>query len=629
MKFRFSNWTPSLVLVSALAASACGNKEDSPNPGNADASSTSTGDGGEVPATTSTSTAKPNPSAVKTSTTGTNKPPVGDSGPGPGPVGDGGGSGDGSTPPPPVGDGGELPPPPPSGDLDDLIGAICAWEFKCCDDGERAYRFGPSIADAAACKARFVEELREKNSSNNPFVAGSAKDGLLSTLAYSINLSRVSINEDAVAACTAATLEMDCYSKLPTGEAARCTAAAAGEVTNPCALDALFSPVLEQGDACTPSLGQGSGGANDVECKPGTSCLAADDPDNNTGSAACISRGLIDDSCSTDSECDFGFYCDTTAGCQPQGDEGDDCTYDDDGGTFVHPSSCKAGLSCEPTTSKCVSACSEGYECAGSNLLCPEGLSCIPTFDTEGEEFRLCLPRGSGAQADCDDTADCVDGQYCLEGNCAGQRDIGDDCEVVTDQCVAGAFCDVLTYQCKAYNSPSELCVADGAGGAPECDLSKSVGCIQKFDADPDPEQTGELAGQAYKCRAAKNSNGEDCIGDFECASGKCEVVADLVDGHTATVCTDGADVGDKCDELLDDKDGLRCKAGSFCNADGECEAQLPPGADCEDPDVNDTAKPALCANSGCDDHWGSFICTDLAVPETAGGSGVACDGNE
>src|SRR5690606_17657053 len=174
----------------------------------------------------------------------------------PGPITDG----DGATPIP-NGDGG-TDPVPVTGDVDDLIGAVCAWEFRCCDEGERAFRFGPSITDAETCRARFVRELRESNSTKNPFVAGSAASGLLASLAYSINLGRVEVNEDAVAACTKQWNDLGCNEPAPE-KAERCTASEPG-ATNPCSLNELFKPILEQDDTCTPSLGQGA--TNDVEC---------------------------------------------------------------------------------------------------------------------------------------------------------------------------------------------------------------------------------------------------------------------------------------------------------------------------------------------------------------------------
>src|SRR5690606_6573276 len=37
---------------------------------------------------------------------------------------------------------------PAVGDIDNVIAAVCNWEFKCCDEGERAYRLSPFAEEA-------------------------------------------------------------------------------------------------------------------------------------------------------------------------------------------------------------------------------------------------------------------------------------------------------------------------------------------------------------------------------------------------------------------------------------------------------------------------------------------------
>src|SRR5690606_2662236 len=169
MKFRFSNWKPSLVVlgtVTALAVTGCGDDGGGPGSTGGDGGSQEGPDGGGGGASsdddaTSEPTDPTTPTPASSSPNDTNS----DEDTEPGPITDG----DGATPIP-NGDGG-TDPVPVTGDVDDLIGAVCAWEFRCCDEGERAFRFGPSITDAETCWARFVRELRESNSMKNPFVA--------------------------------------------------------------------------------------------------------------------------------------------------------------------------------------------------------------------------------------------------------------------------------------------------------------------------------------------------------------------------------------------------------------------------------------------------------------------------
>jgi hypothetical protein len=54
--------------------------------------------------------------------------------------------------------------------------------------------------------------------------------------------------------------------------------------------------------------------------------------------------------------------------------------------------------------------------------------------------------------------------------------------------------------------------------------------------------------------------------------------------------------------------------------------AQAKPGTSCENPD--DEVDDDMCANgSGCVDQWNLDICTDAAVADTNGGTGLICDG--
>lgn len=618
MKFRFSNWKPSLVLLgafTALAITGCGDDGSAPTAAGDDGGSQMGPDGGggdDSSETGDETTTKPsNTTKPSGDTSEPDDTSEGDTEPGPTV------DVDGSTPPP--GDDGGTEPPPASGDIDELIEAICDWEFRCCDDGERSFRFGPSITDAATCKTRFVKELRESNSTKNPFVAGPAAGGLLASLAYSINLGRVEVDADAVAACTDQWNKLECNKPAP-DEVERCTAADGDEV-NPCALNVLFKPILEQDATCTPSLGQGA--TNDIECVEGTSCLAADDPANGNGVPSCIKRSVVDEACTDDTDCDFGLYCDV-ATCAEKGDLGDECTYDDADGSGLHPNSCKPGLSCDPNSKECVAACSAGYECS-TDYQCPDGFSCAPIYADDDELFHVCRALGSKITDQCDDQNDCVESQYCnlgvgdTIGNCAGDKDVDEDCTGAPGQCTEGTFCDAVDGQCKAYNTPDEQCTrADNTSADPkdfpECSPS-TAGCFPRYNE--------ELLAVEYFCRNAKNANGADCWVPADCQSGKCEIVDEPEDGRTGYACTAGANVGDDCDEAHS------CKTGTVCDpVEAKCVAQIAPGADCENPET-EAPDSYLCANGVCADQWDMLMCSDAPVPESAGGSGVTCDGAE
>jgi hypothetical protein len=626
MKFRFSNWKPSLAMLGALTALAvtgCGDDGSAPaTPADGDGGSQQGpdggGGGGGDESTTDESTTKPTntsePGNGETTEPG-NTNSDGETEPNPTT------EVDGSTPVP--GDDGGTEPPPASGDVDDLIASICDWEFRCCDDGERKFRFGPSITDAATCKERFVHELRNSNSTKNPFAGGPAAGGLLASLAYAINLGRVDVNADAVAACTEQWNALECNQPAP-DEVERCTAGNSDEV-NPCALNELFKPILEQDATCTPSLGQS--GTNDIECVEGTSCLTAEDPANGNGVPSCIKRSVVEEPCTEDVDCDFGLYCDGSS-CAEKGDLGDECSYEDDEGSGMHPNTCKPGLSCDPDSKECVAACSEGYECLVDSQ-CPADFSCAPVYADDDELFHVCRSLGSKTTDQCDDQNDCVADQYCNKGvedtigNCAGDKDVDEDCTSVAGECVEGTYCDAVDVQCKAYNTPDEQCTrADNTSADPkdfpECAPS-TAGCFPRYNED--------AVAVEYFCRNAKNANGADCWVPADCQSGKCEAVSDeelaAEPYRTGWVCTAGADVGDECDV------SHSCRAGTVCDpVEAECVEQIAPGANCENPDT-ESADSYLCANSVCAEQWDMLICSDAPVPESAGGSGVTCDGNE
>ncbi|MBK6921425.1 MAG: hypothetical protein IPH07_28765 [Deltaproteobacteria bacterium] len=81
-------------------------------------------------------------------------------------------------------------------DVEPLIGALCDWEFKCCDDGERTYRLGPFTTDAADCTERFTQQLYSND--DKPELQ---RGDLLYTLGFGVRLDRSTPNAQAAADC--------------------------------------------------------------------------------------------------------------------------------------------------------------------------------------------------------------------------------------------------------------------------------------------------------------------------------------------------------------------------------------------------------------------------------------------
>lgn len=510
--------------------------------------------------------------------------------------------------------------------IDDLIGAICEWEYGCCDEGEVTYRLGTAAGSSVEdCIEFFTFQLHDSNATNNPFPGGSAQ-GLLGVLAYTVNLDRVDENAAGIGECIDAYKAMDCPTK---GEGeAFCTEPGSPD-EEPCALVNLFKPALKVGDRC--SLGLAEGATNDVECPAGTTCLDAADPDNPEDFPVCVQRGEDADPCNADSDCDYNFYCAPNSRCTEKGDIGDDCTFnDDDPIPGDEDAGCKAGLACDPKALVCVNSCTEDFPCQ-VNAQCPEGLVCAPvTVGSDSTSWKQCVTRGTSASARCDEDADCAANRYCDGNVCQGDVDIGDDCER-DEMCEAGSFCDrnpfdsegagrVAPLVCTTLYQAAEPCLP------PNADSTISTGC-----APAAPYCLFDSADSRWECVAKLRAEDADCypLGDSlsECAAGlRCEAT-DLAATWVYT-CTAGAELDDDCDADYGDDEDLDCGPGLTCK-EGVCIAQVGPGSDCEDLDDNTAGDPTLCTNSSCMENWDEngpdFICSDAPVPESNGGDGLTC----
>lgn len=639
MKMRISDRTLSVVLAGFVAAlaSACGddgggggdgandsglsadgggttNADDQPSDDEDDGPTTDDEDDGPT-----TDDEDDGPTTADDTDDADDGPTADDTDDGPGPTEDGGTDDaptdddgpvttedGGTTSTPTSEDGGNTEPTPATGDIDELISAICQWQFRCCDVGEINYRLGPDRADEESCIDLFTYELHQSNSQKNDF-AGRPGLELLGTLAFNVDLERVEIDPEGVAECTAQWQEQDC------NQAYEPVAHCGGPVDytgGACSLSNLFKPTLQEDDECTVALTETAAG-NDIECLPGTTCLAAGDPENPNNDSACVSRAVDGEPCTEDTDCDFNYYCGPGGECAEKGSEGDPCSFDDPElpAPGAEDAACKLGLSCHPLDLVCVNNCSEGYTCYADSE-CPDGFSCAPlTVGDDSTSFHVCRELGSTGTARCDDDVDCVENRYCGGGICSADADENEECGA-DGQCPDGTYCNDTTLVCAPYTLRGNACVRlDGTFASEECEPA-AVGCIyDEGDA-------------ALKCSSSKNDLGEGCLADYDCESGMCEYATSEA---TAMTCVGGADVEDDCDEDVATGDALRCMPGAVC-FEGACRAQLPAGGDCEDSSAADSS---LCANSDCVQTWDdAFMCTDQPIPESVGGTGLTCDGN-
>jgi hypothetical protein len=523
----------------------------------------------------------------------------GEAGDGPGPVGGEGGTGGGVVTP---------------GDVDGVIAAVCDWEFRCCDAGERTYRLSPFAADAAECTSRLVAELSD-NSTDNPYVSGpAAEGGLLGTLGYVVDLTRVTVNAEGAGECIAAWEERGCNREFEPGQ--RCTADGSLAI-DPCALTNVFAPALDIDDECTPELTEGGWG-NDVECAVGSTCLPAGHADNPSDVPVCVKRGLADEPCTVDTDCDFNFFC-LDGDCTEKADVGETCSFNEPNAPAPGDEDiqCKAGLTCHPLDLECVAPCSLGYTCAtasgDADVLCPEGAGCAPIeVDEATAAFRVCTTRGDAAADLCNSDADCVDSFYCDGTNCQADKPSTAAC-TAQNECAAGLHCALST---------TSTCTTN---------LAAMSACTDSYQCGPNSAGCLNGGTDLFLCRNNLLAESDPCGEDAACASARCEFATETA---TETTCVEGAAAGDDCDSVTISGTAQRCAPGLLCFGEtaepgsGECIAQAQPGTSCIDP--NDDPNASLCANGPtCTDPFDQGeICTDGAVPEVNGGTGVVCDGS-
>ena len=472
------------------------------------------------------------------------------------------------------------------GGLDELIGTLCEWDFKCCSEGEIDYRLGPFTTDEANCTERFVEQLH----SNDDEDAETPRGDLLYVLGFAVRLDRSEPNPQAVSDCRDELDGRGCNE--PWDEDTYCDPGD-DPAESPCDLRNMFTGKQKVGDPCSGAL---SSLGYDIECEAGSTCEEMD------GTFICVDKGLDGDFCEAHHTCDQGLFCDIATGtCSPRRDIGQACAFDDpdapDAGTETVP--CREHLTCDPSSETCVQYCSLGYDC-GADEQCGQGNSCIPV-DMDDNTYTYCLPRGDVNGDRCDTERDCADDFHCNGGACAFDRAQGLSC-TADNQCQAGLYCDLGgTGECEIVNNANELCAADR-----ECNPSTTLGCMTSDDG--------------ARCRTALLENGDDCVpgeragtasGNW-CESGVCEDISD--DALYNPVCHLGASVDEECDESDATVDVDRCAVGLYCFED-VCKAKL----DSEDD------QGLQCLNGSCVEIWQGDYCTD-ATP-TADLSVVTCDG--
>jgi hypothetical protein len=371
----------------------------------------------------------------------------------------------------------------------------------------------------------------------------------------------------------------------------------------------------------------------------GSTCLEAAHEDNPEDFPSCVQRGLDDDPCANDDDCDFDHYWDDDGRCREKGDIDDDCSFNDpdDPQPDDEEIPCKAGLKCHPEDSVCTANCVTDYPCT-SDFECMSGESCVPiTVGDDADTWHACAPIGDSAADRCDDNADCEDDRRCNGGICDVDANNADACASDSD-CAEGLFCDLAAFsETGSSRTASQTCTPYFSAGTSCFPVSISLGFNSGCNPDTAPACVYVDDNSQWECTTSKREEDALCynyesIGypgePTDCETG---LICDYWDSTASFwTCTPGAAAGDDCDTSVSDPTLPSCGLGLFCDpTDGVCVEQVGPGGDCEDPNTS-AAESGLCANGDCVEHWdgnGSFICTDAPIPVDNEGDGLTCNG--
>ena len=325
----------------------------------------------------------------------------------------------------------------------------------------------------------------------------------------------------------------------------------------------------------TQTLAQTCVGASSCQtAATGTTCAAY----------KCVpASGLCGASCSSESDCQSGFYCDASSACVAKLAQGAACSAASQCATGA----CADGYCCDAACAGACDACAAALKQTGAaNGTCgptKAGASGAPVCSGS----VVCNGASAACPAGCTADAGCPTGSYCTSGGtCATQRVQGAACNLTSDCKTSGTCAECATGSCI-----DGVCCDTACGGACEA----CTGALK---------QSGTLDGT---CGAAKSGT----PGAPACASGA------LCDGASAS-CPGGC-TGD-----------ASCPSGSYCATSGACLVRKAQGGSCNlANDCKVAGACAECASGYCVDG----VCCDTACTglcqacagglKTAGGDGV------
>jgi MYXO-CTERM domain-containing protein len=401
----------------------------------------------------------------------------------------------------------------------------------------------------------------------------------------------------------------------------------------------------------------------DEECGPCGTCVIVDGATAGT----CVAEGVV--ACESSWDCADGEYCDIHLGA----DCLNECKVLEEG-MCLWSEDCPEGKICHymdngQDVGECGDPeCVEDVDCAGC-LMCWDGECwgdldplCTTDADCDTDAGEYCMMDAEDPcmnicwvdVIDCDEDADCPDGQICdldfgecWEPECFEDVDCADDevCDMgfcweiectTDDDCAEGevcfeGFCGEIVPDCETDDDCDEgfvcidtICVEDIAPCVEDADCDEGFVCTDgecvEDVVEPDCVEDADCE-EGFVCVdevCVEDVVEPDCVEDADCAEGE--------------VCTDGECVKEIVEpDCAADAD---CAEGEVCT-DGECVAEPVTGceadADCAEGEVCTDSKCVAGPVTGCEadaDCEEGFVCTDgacVADEDDGGGGGGGC----
>ncbi len=214
--------------------------------------------------------------------------------------------------------------------------------------------------------------------------------------------------------------------------------------------------------------------------------------------------------CSADSDCATGYYCNASGTCAPVKGLGTACN--DSAGYDCYVGGCRVCTGGAGTCADgvcCNSACSGS--CDACNLSGKVGQCTVVGAGTAGSPAcsgnLLCNGSSASCPSSCSSNADCVSGYYCdTSSHTCKQQSTGTPCQTAND-CPSNLFC-----------ADGVCCNSTCTGGCSRCDLSGKVGTCSAVSAGTAPANCASSTG--YLCNGTELGCPTTCVKDADCASG-------------------------------------------------------------------------------------------------------------